>query len=67
MKGKSEKRKKTKTKKNQAEIQLLTSTIQMVQKSSQTDSYSPYFGHIKVFTFVNGFLGGGGRFCKYYY
>ena len=50
-------RKRKKTEKNQAEIQLLTSTIQMSRKSSQTDPYSPYFGHIKVLHFSTVFYG----------
>ena len=49
MLDKSDKGKKWKRK--QSEIQLLTSTIQIVQESSQTDPYSPYFGHIKVLHF----------------
>ena len=49
-KGKNEKNK-------QSEIQLLTSTIQMSQESSQTDPYNPIFGHIKVLYFLSVFYG----------
>ena len=44
-------RKRRKTKKNQAEIGLFTSTIQMVRKSSRTELCSPNFGPPKIAVF----------------
>ena len=38
--------------KQQSEIRLFTSTIQMSQESSRTDPYSPMFGHIIFLYFL---------------
>ena len=44
--------KKEKTKRNQPEIRRVTSTIQMVRKSSRTDPYSPNVGPHKTSVFA---------------